>query len=148
MAEDTRIVCTSCGAINRIPPGKEPTSAKCGGCRRRLFTGEPIDVDTAMLERQLSRGTIPVVVDVWAPWCGPCHAMAPQYVQAAALLEPAARFLKLNSDNEARIAQQLGIRSIPTMVAFRGGREIGRISGAMSAQQISSWIRSTLGQPS
>jgi thioredoxin 2 len=144
---DQRVVCTRCGAINRIPSGKPVGKGKCGTCHQRLFDGHPADVDTAMLERQLSEGTLSVVVDIWAPWCGPCHAMAPEYEKATTTFEPRARFLKLNSDKEQAFASRLGIRGIPTMVVFKQGREVDRRVGAMSAQQIGEWLASWLDGP-
>lgn len=140
----TKIVCTSCGAINRIPAERDARAARCGSCKSPLFSGEPVDVSGEMFERQLARGDLPVVVDVWAPWCGPCHAMAPEYRKAASGLEPRVRFLKLNSDQEQAIAGRLGIRGIPTMILFRGGREVARVSGAMNSSRIVDWIRSHL----
>lgn len=97
-----------------------------------------------MLTRQVEKGTIPVVVDVWASWCGPCQAMAPEYERAASATEPEARFLKLNSDAEQAMSASLGIRSIPTMLLFSGGKEVGRVSGAMSAARIRSWLADRL----
>jgi thioredoxin 2 len=140
-----QIVCTACGAINRLPPERDPIAAKCGGCGARLFAGEPADVTADMLLRQIGKGTIPVVVDIWAPWCGPCRFMAPEYGKAARALEPKLRFLKLNSDNEQAYAATLGIRGIPTMLLFRDGREADRVSGAMTASQIEAWLAPRLG---
>ncbi len=140
MSGDNRVVCVACGAINRVPSDKPAAEAKCGSCSAPLFAGKPADVNGDMFDRQVAKGTLPVVVDVWAPWCGPCRAMAPQYEDAARTLEPRARFLKLNSDNETAIASRLGIRGIPTMILFKGGRELDRVSGAMSAQQINAWL--------
>jgi thioredoxin 2 len=98
-----------------------------------------------MFEKQVARSQVPVVVDVWAPWCGPCRMMAPAFEQAAKELEPKVRFLKLNSDEEQQAAGRLGIRGIPTMILYAGGREVARQSGAMSAGQITGWIRQHLG---
>jgi len=142
MSTGDHIVCTACGAINRIPPDRAATAANCGTCHQPLFAGKPADVSGQMFERQLGKSSVPVLVDVWAPWCGPCLAMAPQYEAAARALEPAARFLKLNSDNEQAIASRLGIRGIPTMILFKDGRQVDRVSGAMSARQIEDWLHS------
>ena len=136
------MVCTKCGAINRLPPARNGNDAKCGKCGTRLFSGRPEDVDTAGFDRQVGRSGPPVLVDVWAPWCGPCKMMAPAYEAAAKALEPRVRLIKLNSDNEQALAARLGIRGIPTMILFHDQREIARTSGAMSTTQILSWVRS------
>lgn len=134
------MVCVACGAVNRLAAAKDPRAAKCGSCGASLFAGKPVDVDATMLRRQVDRGTLPVVVDVWAPWCGPCKVMAPEYEKVAKMLEPTARFLKLNSDDEQQLAGALNIRGIPTMILFKDGKEVDRISGAMQASQISAWL--------
>ena len=145
MSDAQRIVCVRCGAINRIPEKRDARTAKCGSCGMPLFAGEPSDVTARMLARQIGKGSVPVVVDVWAPWCGPCRFMAPEYEKAAQALEPRLRFLKLNSDNEQEFADRLGIRGIPTMILFRDGKEADRVSGAMTAGQIGNWLGSRLG---
>ena len=138
---DNRVVCVACGAINRVPAAKSAGEGKCGSCGAPLFAGKPADVSADMLQRQVAKGTLPVVVDVWAPWCGPCRVMAPEYEKAAQALEPKARFLKLNSDSEQQLAGSLNIRGIPTMILFKDGKEVDRVSGAMQASQINSWLR-------
>ncbi len=137
---DNRVVCLACGAVNRLPQAKDASLAKCGSCAAPLFAGKPADVSADMLQRQVSKGTVPVVVDVWAPWCGPCKFMGPEFEKVAHRLEPKARFLKLNSDNEQQLASSLGIRGIPTMILFKEGKEADRVSGAMQASQISTWL--------
>jgi thioredoxin 2 len=137
-------VCCRCGAVNRLPPARPAIEAKCGACGARLFNQRPEGVDIAMLERQVARGSLPVLVDVWAPWCGPCRAMAPAYEQAARELEPRLRLLKLNSDEERDATARLGIRGIPTMLLFHGGREVDRLSGAVSAGRLVAWVRDRL----
>ena len=144
MSDSTQIVCAHCGAINRVPVERAADAAKCGQCSTPLFSGHPADVSGDMLLRQMNKGSLPVVVDVWAPWCGPCRVMAPEYEKAAAALEPRARFLKLNSDNEQALASQFNIRGIPTMILFRAGREVDRVSGAMRAGDIASWVSAHL----
>ena len=144
MAQQNLVVCSKCGGVNRLPPGRDAGEAKCGKCGTRLFSGHPQDVDAEIFDRQIARSSVPVVVDIWAPWCGPCKMMAPAYEAAANELEPLVRLVKLNSDNEQAVAARLGIRSIPTMILFHGGREIARASGAMTASQIVRWVRDRL----
>jgi thioredoxin 2 len=140
-----RAVCTACGTVNRLPQDKPASEAKCGGCGALLFSGEPADVSGDMLQKQIARSSVPVVVDVWAPWCGPCRVMAPEYEKAAQATEPRARFLKLNSDNEQELSARLGIRGIPTMLVYRDGKEIARTSGARPARDIIGWIDQAIG---
>jgi thioredoxin 2 len=135
------VVCASCGAINRIPPDRPARQAKCGTCHQLLFAGAPITADAATFERHITRNDIPVIVDFWAPWCGPCHAMAPAFERAAAELEPDYRLLKVNTEEEPTLAARYGIRSIPTLMLFMGGREIARRAGASDTRGIVSWAR-------
>jgi thioredoxin 2 len=135
----THIVCSHCGATNRIPAEQDLARGKCGKCARPLFDGHPVDVSSAVLEKHIAKSDIPVLVDVWAPWCGPCRVMGPQFEAAAQRAEPAFRFVKLNSDENQDLAGRLGIRGIPTMILFSGGREVGRVSGAMQSADILAW---------
>lgn len=144
MAEDRTVVCPHCAAVNRIAAGRDPLAGRCGTCKRPLFDGRPVEADAAMYERQTGRSGIPVLVDVWASWCGPCRMMAPAFAEAATLLEPGVRLIKLNSEAEPGIASRLAIRGIPTMILLRGGRELGRISGAMNTRQIVDWVGARL----
>jgi thioredoxin 2 len=144
MHADHNIVCPHCGAVNRIAAGRNALEARCGACKMPLFDGHPVEADERMYERQIARSGIPVLVDVWAPWCSPCRMMAPAYTEASAELEPHVRLIKLNSDAEPEVAGRLGIRSIPTILLFQGGRERARVSGVMTARQICDWTQSHL----
>jgi thioredoxin 2 len=140
MAEPIHIVCPHCHATNRARPDKLSV-AKCGQCGRQLFTGHPVELTSSAFVRHIDRSEIPVVVDFWASWCGPCLMMVPEFEKAAQQLEPTVRFAKVNTENEQGIAARYGIQSIPTIILFRGGREIARQSGALNASQLSAWIR-------
>jgi len=143
MNEDL-VVCSKCGAVNRLPPLRAAIDAKCGKCKAKVFAGHPEDVPAVIFDRQVGRSTLPVLVDVWAPLCGPCRTMAPAYDAAANELEPHVRLIKLNSDAEQAIASRLGIQGIPTMILFNKSQEVARTSGAMSADQIVRWVRDRL----
>jgi thioredoxin 2 len=135
------IVCPHCATINRVPPARLAEQPKCGKCSRPLFTAHPVELTAASFDAHAGRNDIPLVVDFWAPWCGPCRVMAPAYEQAAQLLEPHYRLAKLDTDAEPALATRFGIRSIPTLALFHGGREIARQAGAMGAQDIVRWVR-------
>lgn len=138
-------ICGKCGSANRLPSHRAADKAKCGSCGTKLFSGRPEDVDSSIFDRYVDRGTLPVLVDVWAPWCGPCRMMAPAYEAAARELEPGVQLIKLNSDVEQQAAARLGIRGIPTMLLFLHGKEVARTSGAMTTGQIVAWVRARLG---
>jgi thioredoxin 2 len=142
-----QFVCPACGAANRTPDGKDPLAAKCGRCGDLLFSGHPIEVDAKALNahRASTKGAA-VLVDVWAPWCGPCRAMAPNFAAAAKALEPQVRLLKLNSEAEPQAASALGVSGIPALLLFRDGQVIARSAGLMSAQQIVAWTHQALAQ--
>ena len=130
--------------MNRVPPGRPAAEANCGRCKSKLFAGEPLAVDTPAFDRHVSRSGIPVLVDVWAPWCGPCRAMAPQFAAAARALEPEVRLLKLNSDEESAAASRYGIQGIPALLLFKHGRLAAQTAGAMTAANIVAWTRANL----
>jgi thioredoxin 2 len=133
------IVCPQCQAVNRVPSERLRESPDCGQCHQPLFTGKPINLTAADFDRHMSRSDIPLLVDFWAPWCGPCRMMAPAFEQAAAQLEPNFRVAKINTEDEQTLGARYGIRSIPTLGLFLQGREIARQAGAMGAADIVRW---------
>jgi thioredoxin 2 len=141
MTDPLHIVCPDCVAVNRIPADKLAAGPKCGKCHQALFNQHPVELNSANFQQHISRNDIPVVVDFWAPWCGPCKMMAPAFEEAAAQLSPNVRLAKLNTEVEQAIGTNLGIRSIPTMIVFRNGQEVVRQAGAMGAADIVRWIR-------
>ncbi|MCF8149782.1 MAG: thioredoxin TrxC [Burkholderiaceae bacterium] len=136
------VVCPHCQAANRLPAERLADGGTCGKCKSRLFTGEPIELDAMSFDRQLARSDIPLLVDFWAPWCGPCRSMAPAYAQAAKQLEPEFRLAKVNTEEQQQLAARFGIRSIPTLALFRNGQEVARQAGAMDANSLIRWVRS------
>jgi thioredoxin 2 len=141
MTESLHIVCPNCNVVNRVPAARLDMHPDCGKCGRPLFTGQPVEMSSAAFAQQVGRSEIPVLVDFWAPWCGPCRGMAPAYSQAAQQLEPHVRVAKLNTEEAQELAAQYGIRSIPTLALFRAGREVARQAGAMDASSIVAWTR-------
>ncbi len=140
-ANDHLIACPHCAAMNRVPAARLHASPRCGRCHRPLFQGLPVALGEADFDRHALRGTLPLLVDFWAPWCGPCRQMAPQFERAAGLLEPALRLAKVDTDASPGLGSRFGIRSIPTLVLLRGGREVARQAGAMTADAIVRWVR-------
>lgn len=146
MDSPLHIVCPHCDTINRVPPAKLSSGARCGQCHAALFDGHPVARDTARFERHMAKSDIPLLIDFWAPWCDPCRAMAPEFERAAATLEPAMRLVKVNLDDEPALAQRFAVSGIPALVLAFQGRELARAAGARSAPQLVEWARTQLAQ--
>ncbi len=134
------IVCPHCDSVNRVPESRLGDRPKCGKCGNPLFTAHPVELGDHNFQKHITRNDIPVLVDFWAPWCGPCRMMAPAMEQAASQLEPGVRVAKVNTEEARQVAGMFGIQSIPTVILFKGGREAARQSGAMDAGSLISWV--------
>lgn len=141
MAQSKKITCLDCGQVNRVPADKLTAGPKCGTCGAPLMSAKVTEVDPATLQKAAKNDDVPLVVDFWAPWCGPCRMMAPEFSKAAAELKGQARLVKLNTEDHPVAGQRYNIRGIPTMAAFAGGREAARQSGAMPGPAIVNWIK-------
>ena len=144
MSESLHIVCPHCDAVNRVPESRLAENPVGGKCGQALFNGYPVALTQQTFAKAISRNDIPVLVDFWAPWCGPCKMMAPQFEQAAKTLEPHIRLAKVDTEAEQMLGAQYGIRSIPTLALFKGGKEVARQAGAMGAADIVRWVQSHL----
>jgi len=138
------VVCPHCQSPNRIPSARLGDEPRCGKCKKPLFAGHPIALTDQTFDRHLTRSELPLVVDFWAAWCGPCKMMAPFFEQAATDLEPHVRLAKVNTDDNPMLAQRYQINSIPTTALFKGGREVARQPGAMNLPQLLQWIKSNV----
>ncbi|PID44688.1 MAG: thiol reductase thioredoxin [Proteobacteria bacterium] len=139
-----QVVCAHCARPNRIPESRLTDDPKCGACKQPVIDSRPIEMSEAVFLKHLQSNQLPLVVDFWAPWCGPCQVMAPEFAKAAEQLKYTATLGKVNTETGQQIAGQFSIRSIPAMILFQNGREVARMAGAMSAAQIQQWVQSTL----
>jgi len=144
MSELVHVVCPGCNTTNRVRRERLGASARCGSCKQALLPAHPYELTGAGFDRQLSANDLPLVIDFWAPWCGPCRMMAPAYEKAAAQLAPDVRLAKLNTEAEPEVAARFGIRGIPTLIAFKNGREVARQSGAMDLPGLLGWIKANV----
>ncbi|MGJ7456352.1 thioredoxin TrxC [Halomonas sp. MA07-2] len=141
MTDSLTLGCPHCGAVNRVSQARLNDGPKCGKCKHSLFTGEPVALTEASFHALVERSELPVVVDFWAGWCGPCKMMAPIFAEAARELEPRMRFAKIDTEAEQALAGRFGIRSIPTLIVFRNGREVARQPGVLQVTQLRQWLR-------
>lgn len=136
------IVCTTCMAVNRIPQNKINNGPQCGKCQQPLLANKAIDIDSNTFQKVIRKTSLTVIIDFWAPWCGPCKMMTPIFNQAAQELSGQYVLLKVNTEQEQQLSARLGIRSIPTLIAYKNGKEVNRMSGGLQKTQLIHWIKS------
>jgi thioredoxin 2 len=144
MTDKYRIACQHCNGLVGVPAERLGDGPRCPSCHTPLFDGHPVELTDGNFDRHVGQGDLPVVVDFWAPWCAPCRMMAPAFEETAQHVEPRARFAKLNTDESQETAARYGIRSIPTLIVFKGGREIARQPGAMGGGALTRWVREAI----
>ncbi len=144
MSDAMHIVCPHCNTINQLPSTRLTENPNCGKCQKALFDGKPVQLDQTLFERYINRNDIPVLVDFWAQWCGPCKMMAPHFESATGILEPRVRLVKVNTETEQTLAARYTIQSIPTLMLFFHGKEVIRTAGAMGTQDIVRWVNQHL----
>jgi thioredoxin 2 len=146
MSAPLAVPCPHCGALNRVPAERIGEQPQCGRCKHALFDGHPVELTATNFDAVTTRGDLPVLIDFWAPWCAPCRTFAPVFVQAAGQFEPRLRLAKLDTEAQSQLAQRFNIRSIPTLVLLRQGREVARQSGALNASQLKQFVDAALAQ--